>query len=176
VVWKNIGRKKTVRTALGASGQLKQDDTAVFVYDSVEAVEGGDDEDKWVIGGSARGFSQPCFILSGLVEDVAIERLTQQTQLWSSRSVWTREGSRSSHGLSMVLSDLMNARAWPDSHDSTGLRARNADAILELTTLREEGVVEEKAGGCWFFTAAGHAQVTLSKRLCAPQLVFALRD
>ena len=84
VVWRNIGKKRTVPTSLAAAGKLKDADTAVYLYRDTNQVDG-----EWVVSAKAHGAADSNFILSGLTDKARVDDMVAHTQLWSCKPVWS---------------------------------------------------------------------------------------
>ena len=165
LVWNSIGRKRQIPLALGAAGQLREADTAVFVHERVHRIDDG----EWLVGGEARKLCEPSYILRGISKDVDDERLVANTNAWASRrSVWTVDNETVIEDRALLLSSLMTCQ-------KAGYKAKDAAETHVLTQLAAMDIAEE-FGGRWQFTPDGRSKITLSLYLSEPSRVFQVRD
>jgi hypothetical protein len=188
VVWKSLGKKRTVPVAPGAGAHLAANDSAVHVFGSVVQHS----PESISLSGNADEFSETAWVFSGISEGVARADLEAKVRTWQGDTEWTilttsltgristktpaiRDLAGTTPYLGEVLRFLMNAGAWPGNRTSIGLVAL-PHQLTDLRSLQRLGLTHVDEDGRWAFTSLGFYKVTLSKRLHSPRSAFEVSD
>ena len=178
LVLKNPEKKKRVRPAVGAAGQISSGTIVVAVREQRQPAC----SDLAVLKGySCRSnvSSNAVVFLDGLKgaqsSDVVDAYEAGWLQWQASGVEWFIEGvSAALEDVSRVASSLMRANAFPGEHSPVGYLPL-AEDVPVLEKFAQLGFAELQ-GQRWMLTREGMARMRCDNRVCAPSKVFAVRD
>jgi hypothetical protein len=178
VVWKNIGKKKTVLVAAGAGGKLNRNDTVVTFHRVIR----NNERDGVVVSSSQRGaasMSSPVFVITNVSGDV--DSVMDTSFAWKHERQWCfQDGSCDYNKLDRyqvveALSAVVSAGAHPSNSQSLGCTP-SAACRETLLALEAQGLVRHNASDRWFLTKRGWAASTQAVRLHSPSPIYQVRE
>ena len=181
-VWKNIGKKKTVPIAVGAGTKFRQSDMAVKILTPLMSEVNVDDLLPQIL--TSRNMQNSTEDSTYVLRNICGGRVELETRCirWERKFQWSfidwasdTLGIISIEEVNSVLSDLVNAGAYPTNADSLGYVAQ-PNQVPSLHDLHERGLVQKNQSGRWFLSDSGWANVRSSIVLSYPTPLFSVRD